>query len=543
MHHSLRAVRVPLLIASALAAGACSEIAPTGPGGRLAAGPAFAEMAATAAWDGQIRIGVVPSAQSVTIGSAGDFTIVNGNGAVLGTGSGGSVTVTSAGDPPVVHWWLQVSCASTVSALDPLIAIADANGVPWMTEQHPTVACTRLLVGDRTGANGGFGARTNYENQMVAIGLAPADLSGFWHSRTVGGTVYRFTLNGTTIDSPTPVALTSSTGLVTIDGEPYRGAAMVVRNSAGSLAGVNELWIEDYLLGVVPRELPPNPYGEMEAQKAQAVAARTYAVRGLGKRAADGYDLLPTTSDQVYGGFGSEQVVSTQAVRATEGVVATYGGSLIEAVFSSTSGGFTAGNEEVFGSSPIPYLRPKVDAQRGNSLEHAPDHAIFKYDRNASSLRGFKGGDYEADWSRYHRWNFQWTAEEISQVVSLHAKQPVGRVLAINVTERGKSGRVQRIEYVTEAGTFTDTKDHIRTSLKFVNANGTMSSLLSTLFYIDPVTDKQTGEVAGFVAYGGGWGHGVGLAQTGAVGMAEKGKTYEEILKYYYTGIDLEKRW
>jgi stage II sporulation protein D len=306
---------------------------------------------------------------------------------------------------------------------------------------------------------------------------------------------------------------------------------------------VNKLWIDDYLLGVVPRELPPVPYGEMEAQKAQAVAARTYAIRGLGKRAPDGYDLLPTTSDQVYGGYAAEHPVSTQAVRETEGVVATYEGKLIEALFNSTTGGFTAGNEEVYGTAPVPYLRPKPDAQRGVSLEHAPDHAVFKYARNASSLRGFKGGDYEADWSRYHRWNFEWTADEISQVVSLHAGQPVGRVLAINVLERGASGRVQRIEYVTEAGTFYDTRDHIRTSLKFVNASGTLSSLLSTLFYIDPIVDKRTGEVTGFAAYGGGWGHGVGLGQTGAVGMAEKGATYEEILKFYYTGIDLEKQY
>ena len=543
MHQSWRGVRVPVLLVSALTAGACSELAPTAPGRSPGAGPAFAEMAATAEWDGQIRIGVVPTASSVTIGSAGDFTIVNGAGTALGSGSGGSVTVTTAGLPPVTHWWLQVSCGSSAATLAPLIAIADANDVPWMTEPHPTVACTRLLVGDRTGVDGGFGARNAYETQMMAIHLAPADGSGFWHSRTVGATVYRFTLNGSTIDSPTPLVLTSSTELVTINGRPYRGAATVVRNSAGSLAGVNVLWIEDYLLGVVPRELPPNPYGEMEAQKAQAVAARTYAVRGLGKRAADGYDLLPTTSDQVYGGYAAEHAVSTLAVRETQGVVATYGGALIEAVFSSTSGGFTAGNEEVFGSAPIPYLRPKTDAQRGNSLEHAPDHAIFKYDRNASSLRGFKGGDYEADWSRYHRWTFRWTAEEISAVVSAYARQPVGRVLAINVTDRGKSGRVQRIEYVTEAGTFVDTKDHVRTSLKFFDASGTMSSLLSTLFYIDPVVEPSTGEVTGFVAYGGGWGHGVGLAQTGAVGMAEKGATFEEILKYYYTGIDLETRW
>ncbi|HEX6038508.1 MAG TPA: hypothetical protein VFZ20_10735, partial [Longimicrobium sp.] len=150
-------------------------------------------------------------------------------------------------------------------------------------------------------------------------------------------------------------------------------------------------------------------------------------------------------------------------------------------------------------------------------------------------------GDFEADWSKYHRWSFEWTADEISDVISLHAGQDVGRVLAINVLERSNSGRVKRIEYVTEAGTFYDTKDHVRTSLKYINASGTMSSLLSTLFVIEPVVNRRTGEVVGFEAFGGGWGHGVGLNQTGATGMAEKGATFDEIIRFYYQGVELTK--
>jgi stage II sporulation protein D len=331
------------------------------------------------------------------------------------------------------------------------------------------------------------------------------------------------------------VVLTSSDGLVTIGTLPYRGIAEVARNSAGTLAGINELPIEQYLYGVVPRELPPVPYGEIEAQKAQAVAARTYALSGLGKRAGDGYDLLATTSDQVYGGYSAEHPVSNAAVDATAGVVATYEGKLIQALFSSTSGGYTANNEDVFNSDPVPYLRGVRDHEHGNS-EHVLDSLKA---HKGPTLRGRKNGDFEADWSKYHRWSFQWTADEISDVISLHAGQDVGRVLAINVVERSNSGRVKLIEYVTEAGTFTDTKDHVRTSLKFVNANGSFSSLLSTLFVIEPVIDRRTGEVEGFEAFGGGWGHGVGLSQTGAVGMAEKGATFEEILRHYYQGIDI----
>jgi stage II sporulation protein D len=333
-----------------------------------------------------------------------------------------------------------------------------------------------------------------------------------------------------------PVVLSSSDGLVSIGGKRYRGVAEVRINGSGTLAGINELPIEQYLYGVVPLELPPTVYDEMEAQKAQAVAARTYGLRGLGKRASEGYDLLPTTTDQVYGGYAAEHPLSTQAVDETAGLVATYGGALIEALFFSTSGGATANNEDVFNSDPVPYLRGVIDQQRGNSGNVLDSLHLA---RGAPNLRGKKNGDWEADWSRYHRWTFTWTAEEMSDVISLHAGQDVGRVLAVNVVERSNSGRAKRIEYVTDAGTFVDTKDRIRTSLKYVGADGGFYSLLSTLFVIEPVVDRRTGEVTGFEAFGGGWGHGVGMNQTGATGMAEKGATFEEILHFYYQGIQL----
>jgi stage II sporulation protein D len=101
---------------------------------------------------------------------------------------------------------------------------------------------------------------------------------------------------------------------------------------------------------------------------------------------------------------------------------------------------------------------------------------------------------------------------------------------------------VKTIEYVTEAGVFTDTKDRIRTSLKYFNANNVKSSLLSTLFDIEAEVDPRTKEPLAFIAYGGGFGHGVGMCQTGAAGMAEKGYTFDQILSRYYQEIELT-RW
>ncbi|HEX6037157.1 SpoIID/LytB domain-containing protein, partial [Longimicrobium sp.] len=451
-----------------LGLGACVDGDPTGATAR-ADGPALDEGVTAQAWNGNIRIGVIPTATSVTLGSAADWTVSDrSTGTTLLSGTGGvSATVTlEAGSVSVTRYRLQVACG-TATAIAAQKAAAEALGHATMTEVIP--ACTRLYIGDFA-SNAAFGVRNTYRNQVIAQGLAGSD--SFWKLVTVttGVTQYRVNTGSAQAVSSGPVVLTSSDGLVTIGGAPYRGVAEVRINSGGTLAGINELPMEQYLYGVVPRELPPTVYDELEAQKAQAIAARTYAMRGLGKRSSDGYDLLPTTSDQVYGGYAAEHPVSTQAVDETSGLVATYNGQLIEALFFSTSGGTTANNEDVYNSAPLPYLRGVIDHQRGNSgnvldsIRNAP---------GAFKLRGKRNGDFEADWSRYHRWSFEWTADEISDVISQYAGQDVGRVLAINVLERGNSGRVKLIEYVTEAGTFTDTKDRIRSSLKYVNANGT----------------------------------------------------------------------
>ncbi|HYH81757.1 MAG TPA: SpoIID/LytB domain-containing protein [Longimicrobium sp.] len=539
MQHARTAARLArAALVLSLGLSACADHDPVGPNLKPAGTPS--RDVGIQAFTGNIRIGVVSTATSVTIGSSASYEIRDRvTGALLMSGSNGTATVTL--QSVIKSWYrLQVMCAGT-AAVDARKAAAEALGHPTMTEFNPTANCTRLFIGrfDPPPANT-FAARTAYKNTLIAQGLALAD-AFYVVKADPGVTVYRVTRGALSVDATNPVVLTSSDGLVTIAGVVYRGTAEVRANSAGSLAGINELPMEEYLYGVVPRELGPVAFPELEALKAQAVAARTYALSGLGKRASDGYDLLATTSDQVYGGYAAEHPLSSQAVDETAGIAAIHDGKLIQALYSSTTGGFTANNEEAFNSAPVAYLRGVPDAQRGQAFEHVPSLEVFRNHGHPTSLRNAKEGDFESDWARFHRWTFEWSAQQISDVISVHAGQPVGKVLAINVTERGPSGRVTAIEYVTEAGTFTDTRDHIRTSLKFINASGAQQSLLSTLFFIEPVTDRHTGEVDGFVVYGGGFGHGVGLSQTGAVGMAEKGRTYEEILKHYYQGIELTK--
>jgi stage II sporulation protein D len=494
------------------------------------------QFAIPANWNERIRIGVVPTASTVNIGSSGDYTIrAKTSGAVLMTGSNGTVAVTLT-SPSVTKWYVQVSCSSG-AGLAAILAKATADGHPITTEVAAS-GCTRVLLGDFL-LSVSFTIRNNFRLLLLSQGY-PIDL--FPTTRVVSVPTYRLARGATIVTSTQPPVLTSSTGIVTINGVQYRDAAEVIANGQqGGVAGVNELHIEQYLYGVVPRELGPIAFPEVEAQKAQAVAARTYALAGLGKRNAEGFDLYATTTDQVYGGYSAEHPVSSAAVDGTRGVALTYNGVLISALYSSATGGHSANSEEAF-AGVTPYLRGVPDAERGEALEHVPSLEVFKAHRDPRSLRAAREGDFESNWSSRHNWTFDWSAAEIRDVLSAWKGFDVGVVSAINVLERGPSGRVLLIEYVTEAGTFTHTKDAIRSSLRYLAAGNVKTNLPSTLFFVEAVAGPHDGDV-GFAVYGAGFGHGVGLGQTGAVGMAEKGHSYDEILHHYYTDVELTQAY
>lgn len=148
--------------------------------------------------------------------------------------------------------------------------------------------------------------------------------------------------------------------------KPYRGRLEVFANPRGTLTVVNVLSLEDYVRGVVPNELSPGSYPAIEALKAQAVAARTYAIRNRNQFAAQGFDLLPTTRSQVYGGLSTEQPLSTRAVEETRGIVATYHDEPINALYTSTCGGRTEDAENIFNEA-TPYLRGRECALEGRA--------------------------------------------------------------------------------------------------------------------------------------------------------------------------------
>ena len=143
---------------------------------------------------------------------------------------------------------------------------------------------------------------------------------------------------------------------VAVEGVPYRGSLRVLVNPRGTLNLVNRVDLEDYLYGVVPAEMGPKRFDAIEALKAQAVAARTYAMAHRGQFEAEGYDICPGPKCQAYGGASVEDPLSTAAVDGTRGLVLAYGGQFADALYVSTCGGVTENVENVFSGGPVPYL-------------------------------------------------------------------------------------------------------------------------------------------------------------------------------------------
>ena len=158
---------------------------------------------------------------------------------------------------------------------------------------------------------------------------------------------------------------------LTYGGKNYRGI-FVLRGSLGGPILVNVLNLEDYLKSVVPGELSPYLFGEIEALKAQAIAARTYALRNLGQFDDLGFDLYATPQSQLYEGMSIEHPQSSRAVEETKGEVAVYDGKLINALYTSTCGGATENAEAVFGGNPVPYLKStecEMENEQGWTLQ------------------------------------------------------------------------------------------------------------------------------------------------------------------------------
>ncbi len=193
--------------------------------------------------------------------------------------------------------------------------------------------------------------RAGGEEAMVVEGRAapPAAPAAFLNVTVEDGSARRLL-------SPADIFPADADARVLLDGKPYRGSLRVLVNPRGLVTVVNRVDLEEYLYGVVPAEMGPKRYDELEALKAQTVAARTYALAHRGQFESEGYDVCGTPRCQVYSGLSAEDPLSTAAVESTRGLVLAFDGRLADALFTSTCGGRTENVENVFGEPAVPYL-------------------------------------------------------------------------------------------------------------------------------------------------------------------------------------------
>ena len=282
-----------------------------------------------------------------------------------------------------------------------------------------------------------------------------------------------------------------------VKGKKYRGyMKLLLTNGKSGVTVVNTLPLEEYLYGVVPSESIST--WKENALRAQAVAARTYALKHMGGYASSGYDVTDNTSSQVYNGFSAETSATDKAVDSTKGEILTYQGQPIDALFHASGGGYTEDSENVWGMS-IPYLRAVKE-------EDTPE--------------------VKSSWNKTIPLSSIGTDLSIGQLKSIKLSRLKSGPM--KTSDRGVSGRVKQVVFVGSKGQKIITGNALRD----------MYGLRSTLFDFN-IEGKN------LVINGYGFGHGLGMSQWGAEAMARKHdddkEYYKTILSHYYKGTDIKK--
>jgi stage II sporulation protein D len=318
--------------------------------------------------------------------------------------------------------------------------------------------------------------------------------------------------------------LSRETDAIQVDGRPYRGEMLVFAAGGGRVTVVDVVDLESYLRGVLPAEIGGGGPDRIEAIKAQAVAARSYTLAYLNRWRTRGFDLLATVEDQVYTGVAGERADTDAALAGTCGVIAVSEGRPIEAYYSSTCGGMTAAPEEVWSRPARSYLKIHRDVPH-------------------------RGAKAFCSISPQHRWTERWDGPGLEKILkkslpsALGAKNPDrwGRLRDLRLKSRSESLRVKELEIVFERRTFTIGGDGIRWILRKPGGGSLRSALILKVH-----AAKRKGRLSAVTIDGAGFGHGIGLCQYGAIGMALDGHDYRKIIEFYYHGARLVKgydRW
>jgi peptidoglycan hydrolase-like amidase len=328
---------------------------------------------------------------------------------------------------------------------------------------------------------------------------------------------------------------------VSHDDKDYRGDFLVIpAPRTTGLTLVNQVDLESYLYGVVPWEIGRHGPEKKAALSAQAVAARTYTISHLGSRRALGFDLYASVMDQVYKGSRHEDELCNQAVDETRGLVLEHAGNLVDAYYSACCGGTSSRVERVWPRQAEAYLVDHPDSPGSGQKAFCSESKYFHW------VESWTGGRLEEI--------LQHTLPEYIEHMTLGERSswahpmfspreggvdPMkpGKLLDLEIQDYTPSGRIAQLLITTDAGTYHVRGDRVRWVL--APASGKPSILRSARFELEKV--RRDGRLTKISAQGRGYGHGIGLCQTGALDMAAKGYTAQEILSHYYPGSELRR--
>jgi stage II sporulation protein D len=340
-----------------------------------------------------------------------------------------------------------------------------------------------------------------------------------------------------------PLHFTASDGLLTYNGRIFRGTFDLTRDDEGDIILVNEVETSKYLASVVGSEEPTTWLPE--ALAAQAIAARTYLVRHLQRH--DNYDIEGDVRDQEYAGLTGEADSTIRAVERTAGLVATYRGAPIEALYSANAGGYTEDSENVFANA-LPYLRAVPSPGDEEAYRSSWGHTSWQWTQEytAPQLRSYLGvrGIDVGEPQRIDPMRLTGTGRVLSaKIVGSSGSRDIGKDASRYYF--GLRSTLFTVDTHPEETEYVEASNVERVSQ--LELLGASIERTFTVSLKDPDRTIHTLRVLGwqyrvparFVFTGKGYGHGVGMSQWGAQGMALGGKSAEQILKHYYLGIEI----
>lgn len=289
---------------------------------------------------------------------------------------------------------------------------------------------------------------------------------------------------------------------------------------------INLINIEEYLYGVVPSEMQST--WTDEALKVQAVAARTYTLKHLGRHLKEGFDLCASQHCAVYKGIFSENKKTNAAVDATKGeVLVDEKNEFIDTFYSYCCGGHTQDISDVWGLKKKPTLKGIFDGEATDWQFPLSPFFFEEWTRSLPEVYCKTTGDNEISF----RWIRYFNGEDLKNFIN--KKERIGNIKSIEPVKRAKYGALTEMRVIGEKGSRNFKFDAIRNMLGKIRSN--------------VIKWEYSKEGSGFIdeifIYGAGWGHGVGMCQRGVKSMADKGKDYKEILSHYYPDTKIIKKF